>query len=509
MYEKGIVVKTLKEIDKEVIDEPWFGGVYAFINLLENKVYVGESKDLEERMYTHCKAIFSDKQIDSTYKASNKNLITAPQKQFCLTVFAQFDKKCEKKCEKKIPIPKKNRYWVALETVIMYLFVETGFGLYNGSGDGKIRDNQGKKRAFLLENTDIEKTRQNTVKFLNKYTLWEGMVDAENWDSFIEKAREVFIEDLKYAFDTYFSAFFESYTKTDIRIKKTRMSNTEKKWNEFVKSAEMNTRYHLINSEVNFYKFNKKYLEQLKKMFVIKNDIKKICLADLISENEFNYIIYASVGDYLGESAIKIFANKLRDLDHGTLHISEDMRTETKDGQDIKEISVCLWSLAGKQESWIREKMSKNSERKDKYVLLNYTGSKSKKEGEKIPCVVSKISLERNHKSKTYDYPKDYQPEYINSNRSNMAFLVSNIYYVEEDIRGEDISKYFTVEYESSEDGMLNKACNQKPFFLCKLEKDKKQKLIQYLKNAKTDTNMTGMVVLQIVDPYVVAVKAK
>ena len=138
------------------------------------------------------------------------------------------------------------------------------------------------------------------------------------------------------------------------------MSNTEKKWNEFVKSAEMNTRYHLINSEVNFYKFNKKYLEQLKKMFVIKNDIKKICLADLISENEFNYIIYASVGDYLGESAIKIFANKLRDLDHGTLHISEDMRTETKDGQDIKEISVCLWSLAGKQESWIREKMSKN-----------------------------------------------------------------------------------------------------------------------------------------------------
>ena len=176
MYEKGIVVKTLKEIDKEVIDEPWFGGVYAFINLLENKVYVGESKDLEERMYTHCKAIFSDKQIDSTYKASNKNLITAPQKQFCLTVFAQFDKKCEKKCEKKIPIPKKNRYWVALETVIMYLFVETGFGLYNGSGDGKIRDNLGKKRAFLLENTDIEKTRQNTVKFLNKYTLWETSV---------------------------------------------------------------------------------------------------------------------------------------------------------------------------------------------------------------------------------------------------------------------------------------------------------------------------------------------
>ena len=58
-----------------------------------------------------------------------------------------------------------------------------------------------------------------------------------------------------------------------------------------------------------------------------------------------------------------------------------------------------------------------------------------------------------------------------------MAFLVSNIYYVEEDIRGEDISKYFTVEYESSEDGMLNKACNQKPFFLCKLEKDKKTKI--------------------------------
>ena len=109
-------------------------GVYAILNILEKKVYIGETNDFYHRIPEHIIGILENSNNE------NQNILNAQTHNFEIFVLLDMLDIYAKN--------KKNEYsqeqlWLFHETLYMYLFRTYGFKLYNKVG----HDND--KRSFL------------------------------------------------------------------------------------------------------------------------------------------------------------------------------------------------------------------------------------------------------------------------------------------------------------------------------------------------------------------------
>lgn len=467
------------------------GEIYAIINIVNKKVYVGETGNGEGRELTHAKNIFG---LETG--GSNKKLINEKENNsYCLVYLFSFDKE------------KGKNYWYALETIYMYLFVKYGFELYNFDKDCKKDNVNGRAKLFRNANvSNKEELRNAIIEFLNKEEYNEKVYDINEiskigeeeiedsrkfvtWEELIDFAEKVFIKDIKNIFN---------YDIKEI----VSCENPIEMWNEFLESKQKDEKYIILNemkSETDFYVFNKKKLENLSGKQEIK--IKEISLKKILENNQLNKIIYSRVGDYLGESAYKILKNKIEDL-------NKNIELEFEE----EKVHACFWSLSGNQQRWLRNQLSEQGE-KDVYMILSYTGSKKLSNKTESGRYVSQYSLDR--KKPFYDYPNDngdkdngYKTEYISDSKNNMAFLISELYCCSENVTREIIEKSYTALFESkiAESKKINLCNRQKPFYVAELRENDKKSFEQSLKNADTNSNKTGFIVAKLAYPFVVAV---
>lgn len=498
MKKDKILIKRLTDPNDKYLQNACLGGVYAIINILKKYVYIGETGNFDVRLESHCDAIFSN-----ASDKSNKNLALEDEKQFCWTFLATFSK-TDKKSD--------NKYWFALETLIMYFFVDAGFKLYNGSNDGRIKDNLGKKRDFLLsyDNNAIQ-LKNKTINYLTReYPNVPKMISNLNsakWDdSFITKAKVIFIEDLKRTFGNFFNSFFLVDDLNTIKVQ-----SNETAWNDFVKRANCSAQYQVLSSatwktSADLYKFNKEYLKTLG----TSHKFEEISFQELLRNGKLENFIYTHVGDYLGESITQILNNKIIDLQSGSLGIIKNNISPTlciKNTDHNSATPVCLWSLSGKQEKWLRSKLNEKFNQEDIYILMHYTGSKSKSFSNDIPRIVKSLSLDRTKKTEIYNYPNDYKPEIINTTGNSMAFLISNFYYLKEDLNCKDITEFTIPIYEGyNNSAPLPNTTNRKPFYLLSINNKKgfQDKLSLMVQESN---NSTGMILAKVPYPYIVAVE--
>lgn len=134
--------------EKMIIEAPTSQCViYAIINPIEKKVYIGETCDSFRRFSEHMRGIgFRDKEMGTNENLANENCRTY----HFMTLYSKKYDKHTRESKKEI------NEWMLYETIYMYLFKKRGFILYNG--DNRKQDNLGKKRSFLLGNEIISET---------------------------------------------------------------------------------------------------------------------------------------------------------------------------------------------------------------------------------------------------------------------------------------------------------------------------------------------------------------
>ncbi|MBQ4282466.1 MAG: hypothetical protein IJB96_00875 [Lachnospira sp.] len=447
------------------------GQVYAFINLISKKVYIGETGDGENRELTHALCIFGLED-----KGSNQNLIDEKQSGgFCLLQLYSFPDKS--KCDKE---------WLAMETIYMYLFVKHGYQLYN-SNNG--RDNIGKKRKFLVEKTDRKELKEYLMAFLKAYQIPKDLVNQNSneeaccisdWDDLLKIAEKILIEDLINAFGS------NIFVDMDLNERKAL-------WNKFVEDKRVHKDFIVLENMKNiqdFFVFNKERLKANRQEY----EIKQVSIKKLLEKNKLDYIIYTKAGDYLGETLYQILFNKFADL---------QCKYDPFEKQ-YKDTGMCFWSVAGDQQEWISRMLSSKCDKKDVYMLLFYTGSKNLSTALPKEKKAKTFSLKRKDEYK-YEYPDFYVDELL-GNRKNMAFLIADFYYPKEEIVTDMIETAYEGMFESSAPSYICSGYNQKTYYLATIKANDKKRLLQIVEGAKEDTNQTRMILARLTYPYVVAI---
>ncbi len=467
MSKEKCIVRQIREYGQNK------GEVYAFINIIERKVYVGETGNGESRELSHAKCIFG---LDTT--GSNKNLIDVNQEnQYCLLYLYSFNSKADGE-----------KFWIAMETIYMYLFVKHGFQLYNSN---KGKDNVGKTRKFLIDNLSEEELYKKILFFLEDYTVSKELVDdrtnkeysVSDWKGFLDAAEEVFLNDLTNIFEE--NIFELSNRETRIRF-----------WEQFVKRSRNDQNYIVLDrmgSERDFFVFNKKRLESISGGYSIED----ISIKDLIDNHKMDRIIYSKAGDYLGETIYEILSNKFSDLQKKYNPI-EEQQAET---------GTCFWAIAGEQQDWLRQVLMKEGKKESVYLFLVYTGSKSLS-GETAERKAAKaFSLKRKGDKKT-KYPCCYVDELI-GDRNNMAFLISDFYSPKEEINSEMIEESYTAIFQNTytnvEPSHISEGDKRKTYYLGELRDVDKEQLLRQLETVNCNKNQTRMLVARLEYPYVVA----
>lgn len=443
------------------------GEVYAFVNIIKKRAYVGETGEGESRELEHARCIFG------LANSSNQALINGDgeyDKCYCLMHLYLFP-------EKIINV----KQYYALETIYMYLFVKHGFQLYNA----KDKDNLGKKRNFLFAKMSDDERLKELLAFLRDYPLIEKVCDdnssspieIKNWHELISIAEKTFLDDIYNMFNQHIETIVKGENKYLITL-----------WNNFLKVKKNDANFIILdkmNSDADFFVFNKKKLQNL----LTETQIKSISLKELLEKGQLDTIIYSKIGDYLGESAYQILQNKLMDL-------NENIKLEF----ESKSVHACFWSLAGNQQEWLQTSINERKKENEFYMILSYTGSKN------LSGATDKTAQFYSLDQKIYySYPNKYRPEYISS-RSSMSFLISELYYCEENITREVIEEAFTAIFKCGKSKKIKDCSRQKPFFLAELRNTDKNNLKKKLENAVVDSNKTGLIIAKVVSPFVVAV---
>ena len=120
---------------KLFVEKPYSrSGVYAWINVKDKKVYIGESIDMNSRFCDHLRCMYYKKNINAL---SNDSLIKAYKETdspfFGVVLEYLFSQKTDK------------NFFLVNETIYMYEFSKIGFHLCNNIS----RDNTGYTRSFL------------------------------------------------------------------------------------------------------------------------------------------------------------------------------------------------------------------------------------------------------------------------------------------------------------------------------------------------------------------------
>ena len=215
----------------------------------------------------------------------------------------------------------------------------------------------------------------------------------------------------------------------------------------------------------------------------------------LMNNSGLNHIIYSRVGDYCGETVYQILKNKIQDLQYNPNILG-------------KCTSSCFWALHSKQEEWIRKKIVENMLEDDSeeiYLVLSYTGSKKQSGESPDEFRINQYALDRNRKTTKYEYPNEFKPAKI-APGSNIAFLISELYYAEEDITGSIIEEAYSAFFETtSHTAKINSTCKQKPFYLATLKEKDREKINSKITESDSNSNKTGLIIAKLANPFVVA----
>lgn len=481
-------------------------GIYAWINLEKKTAYIGESCDMNRRICEHVRSMYSKE------CSSNNNLV----KDFndgipFFGVVLQYSRNYLKNDSEN------EKNWIYDETIYMYEFVKRGYKLYNGEEEcyssskkengnkETIKDNEGKLRCFLRG-------------------------DRENLDKGL----------LKYCKEKNFSINILEEKKINVR------EAVDKAIDRIVK----NEYEYIIENEEQMYKvcniISKSYIqrEDIDVLGIKRFSIDKLC-SD-IKKNKFEKIAVCKFGAYFGQSALTILTTKQYDIEHNTFAVKDNKVKFCKKNhaQNSTEKGICFWAYGGRANTDnYRNYLSNNeSDKKPRYLFLPYTASElysnlvleigkvyfNIKDGETIDKFFSRMrcnmdSLENDIFVKEYawnkkerdskngcrfEYPETMFPEIVQKRtdkvkKSNVAFLISELGYIDSSISAQTLEKYFT----SSTDKNLATTMNYQNNVACATLTDR-DGLFDYLSSCKEMENMSEDIkifVAKIEYPYVVA----
>lgn len=339
-------------------------GVYAILNLVQKKVYVGESMDLYQRLSDHIRNIMFGLENNGT----NNNLVRDAKENG--RTFEAFPVLFAPNYDKNKKDAQRKHDWIIDETIYMYLFRKYGFELYNGE-DG--RDNVGGERKFLIDNTIVGEDLDRELEgFLNKEKLPYSICQVE----------EELDKDLLKRFG---KTLCELSTMTD--------EERQKVWNERAKAMTVATMelkedgilYALDPLSKKGYVAsvcNELLKERLKKEDMERCGVEGMDLRELVSlaENgELDRIALCQFGHYLDQSPVTILTTKCYDIKRNKMITGQDGFKIVSDAEEGK--GICFWAFKRKPQD--AEKYLSEDNKGPKYVIMPYTTSASYKDGEK------------------------------------------------------------------------------------------------------------------------------
>ncbi len=302
-------------------------GVYAWINIENKRVYVGESWDMNTRFCDHIRGMFCNND-----KLSNTNLVRAYQ----TTDSPFWGIPLEY-----LPLQKKEKNsFLVNETIYMYEFLKKGYRLYN-----EIKDNTGFSRSFLQKNP-----YKNLYEELLKWCFARN-IDQIFVDNKLKTASNNIDKALKY-------------------IEQSQKNHTC--YNLFYclkKDADINTMNELCNE------MSKSYLRKADLATLGIPPMGKEEFIKRIDKNKFNRIAVCKFGNYLDQSAMTILATKLYDIEHNTLLVEADDIFKIKPKNKNKP-GICFWAYGKSNTDNYRNFLSLDGKDKSpRYLILPYTTS--------------------------------------------------------------------------------------------------------------------------------------
>ena len=509
-------------------------GVYAIFNPITKKAYVGETNDFNRRLTEHIIGIYGNGDL------TNNNLKKETIKSFEIfpVINSEYNKKRYKKNE---------AYWLAHETVIMYLFRKYGYELYNGNYSG--RDNTG-DRDFLIKN-DVkgQELTNHTIEYLNlkNYTPSEILEDEnkndyyiENWEDFINAAESELNDNI---FKSRFNKSMEEFYH---------LSESERKaiWFDRLKTYAENNNNCIINENNYIEECNKLLMQKLSVEDLECCGLRKISVKDfcnMIKDGTLNNVIFSKFGHYLSQSPVTILMSKIYDINHNKLK-----QLDLDINPDCAEKGICFWAVKRLNLNNTKKFFAKaGSGKESRYVIMPYTPFMNQEinndalikgteinplPGESIDDFYIRMrykfendidftqenfalgySSNCNKKCKTKDYPKDMFPAVIKkkakkTNSKSNALLISEFGFV--DVSYKDLTEIYKCFYSMREGeykGELAHSYTGPVSHMCAtLKQDKKAKLIDYLENnfeKEPDFRTTSFIIAKIEYPYIVSLR--
>lgn len=272
--------------------------------------------------------------------------------------------------------------------------------------------------------------------------------------------------------------------------------------------------------------------KQASNLKLIPYNAEKI-LAELEKGN-LDRIAVLKIGSYLSQNLYTVAATKQYDIAHNRLEVDENEHKVYVKPIENSETGICFWAYSGKNTTHYQTFLSA-ANKEPKYLLLPFTNSKlmagnddnpytninsiedmtdffvnMKEDFHKFPQNYVK-SYKWDQNSEPVDYPETMFPSVVNKNRSNCAFLISEIGYF--DMKGinksEIFQSYISILQNGSEHALNNsiKGMNSKVTGLIKDEY--KENLKEYLKQFKSKelgaNDEIIMYIAKLKYPYVIS----
>lgn len=508
-------------------------GVYAILNILEKKVYIGETNDFYHRIPEHIIGILENSNNE------NQNILNAQTHNF--EIFVLLDM---------LDIYDKNRInnnqysqeqlWLFHETLYMYLFCSHGFKLYNKVG----HDND--KRSFLNNSYgNPDDLYRGLQKYCQEKNIDENDISIDNKESLLNQAEKQLKEDFEKYFNVSISDFSTLSPMELDEIWTNRLSSIKKN-NKLVSICTLKNYQSVCNSLFQV----KLSVEELKSYGKYENDadkmdkIKKLTLdefIDLIDKGAFDHCIFSKFGHYITQSPADILQTKLYDLNHN--HYNDLNLDEF--GISNNSSNICFWALKRLNLEGTRKNLQEMKETPC-YVIMPYTTSKDsfKKDNKthfninnnlnKNPqesweqyCktlheqqnnsfIITEYSLNHDEKTRKNKIPTSMIPPIAATSEKVNALLISDFFYLDSKFTGNSESIYpffssFTSKMAKNElTNTFSRSCSH----TCAKLKDRNN-LIKYLKefNIETDKNDssdedagdTAFLIAKIEYPYIIA----
>ncbi len=533
-------------------------GVYAVINPIQKRAYIGESMNLYRRFCEHIRSMLE------LEESSNHGLMDEIKNVNIPVTYEIFQLLFTNYPDKKNTCNTADRQWLKDETIYMYLFRKYGFSLYNEQ-----TDNTGKKRLFLYD--DFSSPEQTHKELLNYLESQNGNCEGygyDSWEDFIQAADRELDEDFK----KYFQKSINDFMKNP---------EPQKIWEKRISSENTSANIYYINP------LNKKGYKncynELSKAWITKRDLQYIDeiniqgktaqdLIKFVQDGLLDRIAICKFGHYLSQSPMTILQTKCFDIKNNILNYRNEEKHEiniTSTGDsNLSGPGVCFWAFSATDTKTYSDFLSGDSSYQGpRYVIMPYTPSpvyaKSakddvytqsreedwdnranktlddffkdmtecfKKSHGKVQNAASFEELIKNdnfafgygydrgaiNKKEAKEYPNNMFPEIVSKrskqlkNKSNNAFLISEISYIDAKINDIlELSDFFITHtgknLRTTLRGQNSRCC-------AKLIDEKKQAFINFLndhsrplqKDSEENPHI-NFIIARLEYPYVIA----